>query len=148
MGYKEESLSFKYLGVPLSAKTVTIDQCMPLEEKIVERMTCWSAKLLSCAGRVQLIKVVVFGIQTYWAQIFLLPKRIMKMINGLCRVFLWTGNILTSKKKALVVWEKICLPKVAGGLNVMNLSMWNAAAITKQLKRKIVCRSNGFITTT
>lgn len=65
-------------------------------------------------------------------QILLLPKKIMKMINGLCRVFLWTGNILTSIK-ALAAWDKIFLPKAVGGINVMNLGFRNAASITKQL---------------
>lgn len=33
-------------------------------------------------GRFQPIKLVVFSIQTYWDQIFILPKRVMKLINS------------------------------------------------------------------
>lgn len=54
------------------------------------------------------------------------------MINGLCRVFLWTGTILTSNK-ALVAQDKICLRKFAGGQNLINLHKWNKTTITKQL---------------
>lgn len=32
-------------------------------------------------GRVQLIKSVLFGVQTYWAQIFLFPKKALKVIE-------------------------------------------------------------------
>ncbi|XP_019239049.1 PREDICTED: uncharacterized protein LOC109219081 [Nicotiana attenuata] len=57
--------------------------------------------------RVQLIKSVLFSIQTYWAQIFVLPKKITKLIEAMCRSFLWTGDGSISKK-ALLAWEKLC----------------------------------------
>ncbi|XP_059306207.1 uncharacterized protein LOC132057598 [Lycium ferocissimum] len=104
LGFCEGHLPFKYLGVPLSSKKLTIAECLPLVEKITDRIKCWSAKLLSYAGRLQLIKSVVFGIQNYWAQIFLLPKS-----------------------------EKNCSPRAVGGKNVMNLENWNRTAIVKQL---------------
>ncbi|XP_019256292.1 PREDICTED: uncharacterized protein LOC109234680 [Nicotiana attenuata] len=104
-GYTEGSIPFKYLGVPLSAKKLNNQQCLPLMEKITERVNCWSAKMLSYSGRVQLIKSVIFGMQTYWAQIFILPKKIMKLIETICRTYLWTGTSATSRK-ALIVWDK------------------------------------------
>ncbi|XP_019242573.1 PREDICTED: uncharacterized protein LOC109222707 [Nicotiana attenuata] len=131
-GYAEGSIPFKYLGVPLSARKLNIHQCLPLVEKITERIRCWSARMLSYSGRVQLIKSVLFGVQTYWAQIFLIPKKIMKMIETLCRTFLWTGSNEFSRK-ALIAWDKICQPKSAGGLNVMNIRIWNKAAVLKHL---------------
>lgn len=66
--------------------------------KITERVNCWSARMLSYSGRIQLIKSVLFGIQIYWAQIFLLPKKIMKMIKTICRTFIWTGSNAISRK--------------------------------------------------
>ncbi|XP_075096425.1 uncharacterized protein LOC142174516 [Nicotiana tabacum] len=54
------------------------------------------------------------------------------MVEAICRSFLWTGSSTVSKK-ALVSWEKVCLPQVAGGLNVMNLVFWNKAAVAKHL---------------
>ncbi|KAK6792189.1 hypothetical protein RDI58_011270 [Solanum bulbocastanum] len=35
------------------------------------------------------------------------------MTEGACRTYLWTGSVVRSRK-ALVSWEKLCLPKVAG----------------------------------
>ncbi|XP_019232463.1 PREDICTED: uncharacterized protein LOC109213163 [Nicotiana attenuata] len=110
----------KYLGVPLSARKLNIHQCLPLVEKITERVRCWSARMLSYSGRVQLIKSVLFGVQTYWAQIFLIPKKNMKMIETVCRTFLSTGSNEFSRK-TLLAWDKICQPKSAGGLNVINM---------------------------
>lgn len=105
---------------------------MPLVEKITARLKCWSTKFLSYSGRVQLIKSVIFEMQTYWTQIFLLPKKISKLIVTACRTFLWTGNTETSRK-ALVAWDKVCMSYSAGGLNIIDIVNWNKAALCKLL---------------
>lgn len=67
--------SFMYFGgvradiqesicVPLSTKKLYVIQCHPLIQKILSRINSWTAKLLSCAGRVQLIKSVLFSLHT------------------------------------------------------------------------------------
>ncbi|XP_060195114.1 uncharacterized protein LOC132624337 [Lycium barbarum] len=48
--------------------------------------------------RLQMIKSVLFGLQTYWAQFFILPKKVLKMVEAICRSFLWTGSATISKK--------------------------------------------------
>ncbi|XP_016481751.1 uncharacterized protein LOC107802712 [Nicotiana tabacum] len=131
-GYIEGSIHFQYLRVPLSAKKLNIQQCLPLVEKITERVSCWPAKMLSYSGGVQLIKSVIFGMQTYWAQIFILPKKIMKLIETICRTFLWTGTSATSRK-ALRAWDKVCQLKASKGLNTINMGLWNKTTILKQL---------------
>lgn len=80
------------LGVPLDSKKLTIENCAPLIEKITGRLRHWTTKLLSYAGRLQLIKSVLFGISLYWLQIFPLPKKVFKHIEGLCRSFMWSGT--------------------------------------------------------
>ncbi|XP_019256440.1 PREDICTED: uncharacterized protein LOC109234848 [Nicotiana attenuata] len=74
-------MSFKYLGIPLSSRKLSIHQCLPLVEKIITRVQCWTTKFLSYSGRVQLIKSVLFEMQRYWAQVFLLPKKILTMVT-------------------------------------------------------------------
>jgi hypothetical protein len=123
-------LPFKYLGVPLSSKKLTVMQCQPLVNKIISRIGNWSSKSLSYAGRLQLIKSVLFGVQTYWSQVFALPQKVLKLIQTACRVFLWTSKSGISKR-ALIAWEHICLPKSVGEWNVINLKCWNQAALSK-----------------
>jgi len=113
-------------------KKLRISQCMPVVDRITGRVKCWTSKLFTYAGRLQLIKSVVFSMQTYWAQMLILPNKIMKLIEQVCRTYLWTGSTGTSKR-AFVSWEKVCQPRSAGGLNVMHLSGWNKAAILKLL---------------
>jgi hypothetical protein len=61
-----------------------------------------------------------FWVQIYWSQVFALPQKVLKLIQTACRVFLWTIKCGISKR-ALIAWEHICLPKLAGGWNVINL---------------------------
>lgn len=125
------TLPFKYLGVPLSTRKLSIQQCMPIVEKMIARVKCWSSKLLSYSGRLQLVKSVLFEMQTYWAQIFLLPKKILTLVTTVCRTFLWTGSNEFSRR-ALIAWETVCMPQRAGEL-VIELIRWNKAALCKLL---------------
>ncbi|XP_075074605.1 uncharacterized protein LOC142162181 [Nicotiana tabacum] len=59
LGFPEGTLPFKYLGVLLATGKLTVIQCWPLVERITQRINCWTARLLSYAGRVQLIKAAV-----------------------------------------------------------------------------------------
>lgn len=76
------------------------------------------------------MQIVLFGVQAYRAQLFVIPSKVLKEIDSYCRSYVWSGtNIIT--KKALVAWDKVCLPNTAGGLNLINIYQWNKAAITK-----------------
>lgn len=129
-GMNEGSLPFKYPVLPLSAQKLSVAQCQPLVQKILQRINCWASKLLSYACSIQLIKSVLFGIQTYWSQIFVIPQKVVKKVQFACRTFLWTGQTIASKR-ALVAWDTIMLPQQAGGLSITNLKLWNRAAVCK-----------------
>ncbi|KAH0633496.1 hypothetical protein KY284_036282 [Solanum tuberosum] len=123
-------LPFKYLEIPLSTKKLKLIQWQPLIEKIVSRITSWTTKKLSYAGRVQLVQTVLFGIQSYWSQMLPLPSKVVQIIEAYCRSYVWAGTN-TIKKKALIAWDTVCSPKSVGGFNIINLLLWNKAAITK-----------------
>ncbi|XP_059302025.1 uncharacterized protein LOC132053954 [Lycium ferocissimum] len=132
LGFEKGDLPFRYLRVSLSTKRLTIQQCKPLVEKITARITNWMARELSYAGRLQLIRAVLFGVQAYWSQLFLLPQKVINLIEAACRSYLWSGEAVITKR-ALVAWERVCLPKGAGGMNVIQLKTWNQAALCKLL---------------
>ena len=91
LGYNMEELPFKYLGVPLSTKKMSVLQWYPLIDKIIARINSWTARKLSYAGRTQLVQTVLFGVQSYWAHLFIFPAKIIKLIESLCRSYLWSG---------------------------------------------------------
>ncbi|XP_019240180.1 PREDICTED: uncharacterized protein LOC109220174 [Nicotiana attenuata] len=104
---------------------------------MLARIKSWTTRYLSYAGRIQLVKSVLYSIQVYWSQVFVLPKKVVQMIEATCRSFLWTGGSDLSKK-ALIAWDRVCLPKAAGGLNILDIYTWNWAAIGKLLWN--ICR--------
>lgn len=50
----------------------------------------------------------------------------------MCKRFLWNEEVQI-KGKALVVWDALYLPKVAGGLNITDIYVWNKTSILKHL---------------
>ena len=116
-------LPFRYLGVPLTSKKLTNAQCKPLVEKITNRAQTWMANLLSYAGRLQLVKSILSSMQNCWAHIFPLSKKIIQVVERVCRRFLWTGKTEHSKK-APIAWATIQMPKSGGGWNVINMLHW------------------------
>jgi len=98
--------------------------CHTLVEKITTRISTWTTRHLSYAGRLQLINSVIFSLRTYWSSMFILPKKIIKQIEALCRNFLWSQTI-DYQKAPQVTWDTICQPKVKGGLVVKNYQKWN-----------------------
>ena len=85
---EEGDFPFRYLGVPLHSKKLNSRDCRPLVDKIIGRVKFWSSRLLSYAGRIQLVRSVIGGMKNFWAQIFCLPKKLIKMVEDVCRSFI------------------------------------------------------------
>ena len=123
-GMVNGSLPFRYLGVPLNSKKLSLANCEPLLHQVKNRLSSWSVKTLSFVGRLLLIKTVIAGITTFWCSAFILPKACIKNINSMCSFVLWKGN-LEGHHSAKVAWEKVTLTKDQGGLGVKDLLIWN-----------------------
>lgn len=59
-------LPVKYLGLPLPTKRMTSGDYNPLIEKIRQKLSSWTARHLSYAGRLQLLNSVIQSIMTLW----------------------------------------------------------------------------------
>jgi hypothetical protein len=103
-GFMEGLFPFHYLGVPLSPHRLLVSQYSPLLQKLESVVQCWQGKHLNYAGRVELIKSVLFGMMHFWLNIFPLPGIVIKQIICICRNFMWTSNVLKSNS-ALVAWK-------------------------------------------
>ena len=131
-GMSQGSLPFRYLGVPLNSRKLTLTNCEPLLHQIKARFSSWSVKSLSFSGRLLLIKTVIAGITTVWCSAFILPKTCIKRINSLCSIFLWKGSI-EGHNSARVSWETVVLTTRQGGLGVKDLQTWNKACSLRLL---------------
>jgi hypothetical protein len=65
-------------------------------------------------------------------QALLLPKWVIQTIIEIIRHFLWRGTKETySGGHCLVAWPKVALPKINGGLGIIDIELQNKALILK-----------------
>ncbi|KAJ9536707.1 hypothetical protein OSB04_un000092 [Centaurea solstitialis] len=64
--------------------------------------------------------------------VFLIPSSVIHTIEQLFRNFLW-ANSDSAKGKVRVAWEDVCKPKVAGGLGLKRMAVWNRALMTSHV---------------
>ncbi|XP_074305324.1 uncharacterized protein LOC141640419 [Silene latifolia] len=129
-GFRVGNFPFRYLGIPISYKRISIGDCSKLVEKMVDRIRGWGARKLSYAGRLVLVQSVLSQLHSYWARIFVIPKGIIRRIESICRNYLWEGVDQYHKAPA-VAWDKVCQDQKQGGLGVINCMAWNTALIGK-----------------
>lgn len=92
----------------------------PIIDKITAIVSSWTNKFLSFAGRIQLVRSVLFAIQAYWSSFFVLPSSIIKDIKSILSRFISKGPSL-QKYGAKVAWVKMALPFSEGGLNLKHI---------------------------
>ncbi|GKA67747.1 RNA-directed DNA polymerase, eukaryota, reverse transcriptase zinc-binding domain protein [Tanacetum coccineum] len=104
--FKFGKLPMKYLQVPLIAKKLSLSDCKSLIESVEKRVNCWRNKLLSYAGRIQLIASVLSSMQQYRASVYIIPISAVKELDKMFKRFLWnSGN--SAQGKARGVWSSI-----------------------------------------
>lgn len=119
-------LPFRYLGVPLNSRKLSLPNCQLLIQQVKSRLSSWSVKTLSFSGRLLLIKTVITGITTFWYSAYILPKACINKINSLCNHFLWKGS-LEGHHTTRVAWDTVTLTTEQGGLGIKDLLTWNKA---------------------
>ena len=82
------SMPFRYLGVPLSSKCLSAAECERLAVKIISKVRSWQARNLSYAARLQPVSSLLMNITNFLCQIFVLPKKVLKQVNAICRAYL------------------------------------------------------------
>ncbi|XP_060973953.1 uncharacterized protein LOC133039141 [Cannabis sativa] len=138
------NLNIRYLGIPICSKKISAADCNSILEKMVARIKVWSSRNLSYMGRITLINSVLIIIHSYWAQITILSKKLLKDVESMCRAFLWKG-MTTNSGPGLVAWQQICAPKKAGGLGFRNIHDWNTAAMGKYVWAIATKKDNLFV---
>lgn len=94
---------------------MTITDYLPLIEKIRKKISTWTGRFVSYAGRLQLIQSVITSLTNFWMAAFRLPSACISEIERLCSAFLWSGPDLNGRK-VKVTWKEICKTKQEGGL--------------------------------
>ncbi|XP_021979685.1 uncharacterized protein LOC110875793 [Helianthus annuus] len=133
MPFKEGSLPVKYLGVPLISSRLLHKDCFLLVEKLEKRILHWRNKLLSSAGRLQLIISVLSSMHICWSSVFIFPNREIQKLEALMRNFLWSRDSAFQKGRSKVSWKTVYVPKFEGGLGIRRISDVNLALMTTHI---------------
>ncbi|XP_058766697.1 uncharacterized protein LOC131640300 [Vicia villosa] len=120
--FEEVKPPFRYLEAPLSSKKLNIILYLPLIDRIVRRIQHWTSKLLSYAGRIQLVKSITFVVTQYWMHYFPIPKAVIHKIEAIGRSFIWSGSHDVTRKSH-VAWRTVCRPYSQGSLNIINMGV-------------------------
>ena len=59
-------------------------------DELNQRLASWKGKLLNKAGRLMLVKFVLYSLPIYYMQSFWVPRSICEEINKVTRSFLWS----------------------------------------------------------
>ena len=127
-----KDLPVRYLGVPLISTKLKAVDCECIKDRMLKRVSSWTSKKLSYAGRIQLVVSVLHGIQAYWSSIFILPKKVLHEVEDILRRFIWSGPEL-NKNGAKVAWADICCPHKEGGLGIKDIVVWNKASMVRHI---------------
>lgn len=120
----------RYLGLPTVTGKDKTKLFRGLADRVYQRVQGWDSKLLSKAGKEILIKAVAQSIPNYTMSVFQLPVGSCEEINRHLARFWWgksNGRGIHWRK-----WEKLCVPKSAGGVGFRELVGFNQALLCKQ----------------
>lgn len=134
--FAEGALPVRYLGLALMTKVMRKNDYLPLVEKIRNKITSWTCRFLSYAGRLELIKSVLLSIVNFWAAVFRLPSKCIKEVEQLCVSFLWSGPELKARG-AKVAWREVYKLKAEGGLGIRALKEVNVVNGLKLIWRML-----------
>eukprot|EP00253_Pinus_taeda_P002811 PITA_02811 len=121
---------FKYLGFWLKPVGYKKEDWNWLIAKIEARISHWSFRWLSRAGRLTLIKSVLLAILVYWAALTWIPKGVLEKIRRICSRFLWAGS-KESSVLPWVAWDKVARPKEWGGWGIKRLPDFSLSLAAK-----------------
>ena len=103
------ALPFRYLGIPLTSKKISVADCGVLIDKMTAWLRLWYCNNLSYATRLQLVSFDLMGITSYWCQLFI------------CLVWLSRKWIVFVHQIRGMVMSLIALVKTSLGPRTINL---------------------------
>ena len=101
---------FTYLGLPLGIYKPTVEQCLPIVNRIAKRIASIST-FMTQAGNVLLVKSMLASLAVYFMFCLDIPITIKHQIIKYLRHCLWRSPDMEDRRPALVAWHTVCRPK-------------------------------------
>ena len=124
------TLPFKYLSMVIGGNPKKGQFWEHVVNKIRIKLSSWKGKLLSLAGRVCLIKLVLSAIPLFYFSVFKAPELIYKKLTSIQIRFLW-GWGRDKRTISWVSWENLCRTREEGGLGIKDIRYFNYTMLAK-----------------
>ena len=111
----------QYLGLPLNLGRIRMVHLQYIQDRAKGKIAGWQGKLITVAGRKELIRSVVTSLPVYLITAIKPPKKFIKELDKLRHRFLWAGDRQLTGGKCKVARTKVCTPTVNGGLGIKDL---------------------------
>jgi len=126
---------FKYLGcLPVGGFHKRDVFWVGVLDKIESKLSSWKGRFLSLAGKICLFKFVLSPIPLFYVSLYKVFAMVLNEIVKLQRNFLWSWGS-EERKIARVSWKKVCEPLDVGGLDIMDIRLFNSALLGKWIWR-------------
>jgi hypothetical protein len=93
-------------------------------KKISRRLYSWGNKYISLEGLIVLLNSVLNSVHVFYLSLFKMPKRAVKKVVGIRKIFLFIG-VRGGRKTCWVKWRMVCQPRCMGGLGVRDIKLVN-----------------------
>lgn len=133
-GCQVGELPFTYLGLPLGTTKRKVEAFLPLVQRIERRLT-FTSTVLTQGGKLEMVNSVFSSSAVYHCSTIKLHKEVIKQIDKYRKHCLWRGSDLNAKQPPKATWPVVCLPKVEGGLGVINIETHNDSMLLKFLHK-------------
>lgn len=128
LGFQLRELPIKYLGTPLTGKSIRYRDCDGLLAELRSLITRWSGKKLSYMGRVQFVDWNFQGKFGYLVQSSIVAQAALESIQSITYRFNWGAQ-------KEVAWKCMTRTKKQGGMGVRDYKTTQTAAIIQRACR-------------
>ncbi|XP_011624130.1 uncharacterized protein LOC105420779 [Amborella trichopoda] len=126
-GCSIEQLPSTYLRFPLCLGLPQLSQWNHNLDKFDRRFEGWTSRFLSKEGRLTLIKATLVNTPVFQMSLFLILALMANGWENSMRNISWSGE--HGHKFHLISWNKLCLPKSQGDLDIRSLRNHNNALL-------------------
>lgn len=130
-GLKATSNYEKYLELPTFIGRSKNEAFKGILDRVRSKVSHWSTKLLSQAGKEILLKAVAQALPTYCMGVFKLPQNLLRELNRVMNHF-WWGQQQNKHKVHWVSWKQMGKAKTKEGMRFRDLESFNLALLAKQ----------------
>jgi len=134
LNYETMVTPFVYLGMQVGGCHKRQTFWVGVVERLRSRLSRWKGRFLSMARRICLMKSILSSIPLFYMSLFKIPSAVANELGRLQRDFLW-GWGYEGRKVAWASWKKVCEPREAGGLGIIDLRVFNLALLGKWIWR-------------